>query len=116
MKYNIITGATPAVTCELDPGEAMITQSGAMAWMSPNMDMQTSGGGAGKMFGRMFSGENLFQNPLCLLISFCTDRSLISFLLILTKGTPGFYHCITDKSNYLFIGLRHRCSFHVQRQ
>lgn len=62
MKYDIIGGATPAVTCRLDPGEAMITQSGAMAWMSPNMDMQTSAGGFGKAFGRLFSGESIFLN------------------------------------------------------
>ena len=62
MKYEIIGGATPAVTCELYPGESMITQSGAMAWMSPNMDMQTSAGGFGKAFGRLFSGESLFLN------------------------------------------------------
>lgn len=62
MKYEIIGGATPAVTCELYPGESMITQSGAMAWMSSNMDMQTSAGGFGKAFGRLFSGESLFLN------------------------------------------------------
>ena len=62
MKYEIIGGSTPAVTCELYPGESMITQSGAMAWMSPNMDMQTSAGGFGKAFGRLFSGESLFLN------------------------------------------------------
>ena len=62
MKYKIIGGATPAITCELEPGESMITQSGAMAWMSPNMDMQTSAGGFGKAFGRLFSGESLFLN------------------------------------------------------
>lgn len=62
MKYDIIGGSTPAVTCRLDPGEAMITQSGAMAWMTPNMDMQTSAGGFGKAFGRLFSGESLFLN------------------------------------------------------
>jgi uncharacterized protein (TIGR00266 family) len=33
-----------------------------MSWMSPNLEMETSGGGAGKMFGRMFSGESMFQN------------------------------------------------------
>ena len=62
MKYNIIGDSTPAVVCELDSGESMITQSGAMAWMSPNMDMQTSAGGFGKAFGRLFSGESLFLN------------------------------------------------------
>ena len=33
-----------------------------MSWMSPNLEMQTSGGGIGKAFGRMFSGESMFQN------------------------------------------------------
>ena len=41
----------------------MITEKGSMVWMSPNMEMQTSGGGSiGKAFGRMFSGESMFQN------------------------------------------------------
>jgi uncharacterized protein (TIGR00266 family) len=41
----------------------MITESGAMSWMSPNMLMETStNGGIGKAFGRMFSGESMFQN------------------------------------------------------
>ena len=30
--------------------------------MSPNMKMETVGGGMGKMFGRMFSGESMFTN------------------------------------------------------
>lgn len=33
-----------------------------MSWMSPNMKMETVGGGVGKVFGRMFSGEKMFQN------------------------------------------------------
>ena len=33
-----------------------------MAWMSPNMEMDTNtGGGIGKLFGRAFSGESLFR-------------------------------------------------------
>ncbi len=40
----------------------MITEKGAMSWMSPNMKMETVGGGVGKMFGRMFSGESMFVN------------------------------------------------------
>ena len=52
----------PVVICSLDQGERMICESGAMSWMSPNMQMETSGGGLGKMFGRMVSGENAFQN------------------------------------------------------
>lgn len=63
MKYEIKGDTLPVVICELNAGETMITESGAMAWMSPNMNMETStNGGIGKAFGRMFSGENLFQN------------------------------------------------------
>ena len=32
-----------------------------MAWMSPNMKMETTGGGIGKMFGRALSGDTLFR-------------------------------------------------------
>jgi len=63
MKYEIKGDTLPVVICELNTGETMITESGAMAWMSPNMNMETTtNGGIGKAFGRMFSGENLFQN------------------------------------------------------
>ena len=33
-----------------------------MVWMSPNMEMETRGGGLGKMFSKAFSGESMFQN------------------------------------------------------
>ena len=62
MRYNITGEPMPVVICELDPNESMITEKGAMVWMSPNMDMQTSAGGVGKAVGRMFSGESMFQN------------------------------------------------------
>ncbi len=62
MKYSIKGEPMPVVICSLDQGERMICESGAMSWMSPNMQMETSGGGLGKMFGRMVSGENAFQN------------------------------------------------------
>ena len=52
----------PVVVCDLAAGEAMITERGSMVWMAPNMEMQTSAGGLGKAFGRMFSGESIFQN------------------------------------------------------
>lgn len=62
MKYEIHGETLPAVVCELEKGEAMITEKGAMAWMSPNMQMETNAGGIGKAFGRLFSGESMFQN------------------------------------------------------
>lgn len=63
MKYRIIGDTLPAVICDVEPGETLITESGAMAWMTPNMKMDTtSNGGFGKALGRMFSGDTLFQN------------------------------------------------------
>ena len=63
MKYNIQGEPMPVVICDLEANESMITEKGSMVWMSPNMEMQTSGGGSiGKAFGRMFSGESMFQN------------------------------------------------------
>ena len=62
MKYEIKGGDFPVVICTLENGEKMITESGSMAWMSPNMEMQTHGGGLGRMFSRALSGESMFQN------------------------------------------------------
>ncbi len=62
MQYEIQGNTFPIVTCNLEAGESMITQSGGMIWMSPNMKMETKGNGLGKMFSRMISGEKIFQN------------------------------------------------------
>ena len=62
MNYEIIGEPMPVVVCNLADGEAMITERGSMCWMSPNMEMQTSAGGVGKAFGRLFSGDSMFQN------------------------------------------------------
>lgn len=63
MKYEIQGSNFPVLVCNLEQGEAMITEGGGMSWMSPNMQMQTtSNGGLGKAIGRMFTKESLFQN------------------------------------------------------
>ncbi|MBQ7698790.1 MAG: TIGR00266 family protein [Clostridia bacterium] len=63
MKYRIEGEPLPVVICDLETNEQMITESGGMSWMTPNMKMETtSNGGIGKAFGRMFSGESMFQN------------------------------------------------------
>lgn len=63
MRYEIKGETLPVVICRLEAGETMITEGGGMAWMSPNMLMETtSGGGIGKAFGRMLSGDTLFLN------------------------------------------------------
>ncbi len=62
MQYEIKGGVFPVVVCQLQDGESMITEKGSMVWMTPNMAMETSGGGIGKMFSKAFSGESMFQN------------------------------------------------------
>lgn len=63
MKYQIVGEPLPVVICSVEAGETLISESGAMSWMSPNMKMETtSNGGLGKALGRMFSGDSLFQN------------------------------------------------------
>ena len=63
MRYEIQGETLPVVICHLEGGEKMITEGGGMSWMSPNMKMETTtNGGIGKAFGRMFSGEKMFQN------------------------------------------------------
>ena len=64
MRYSIQGDTLPVVICELDAGEKIITEGGGMAWMSPNMKMETTGGGIGKMFGRLFFRIFTLQNVL----------------------------------------------------
>ncbi|EMD16663.1 TIGR00266 family protein [Eggerthia catenaformis OT 569 = DSM 20559] len=63
MKYEIKGSPFPAVLLNLNQGESMLSDSGAMAWMTPGIQMETtSNGGVGKALGRAFSGETLFIN------------------------------------------------------
>lgn len=62
MRYEIRGGDFPVVICSLSNGEAMITERGSMVWQTPNIAMETRGGGIGKMFARAFSGDSMFQN------------------------------------------------------
>ena len=63
MDYKVIGEPLPVLICDVAPGETLITEGGAMSWMTPNMKMETtSAGGVGKALGRLFSGESLFLN------------------------------------------------------
>ncbi len=62
MRYEMKGGNFPVVECQLENDEQMITERGSMVWMSPNMQMETRGGGLGRMFAKAFSGESMFQN------------------------------------------------------
>ncbi len=62
MNYEVKGTPLPVVEISLDAGESIICEGGAMSWMSSNMQMETSGGGLGKMFSKALSGEKMFQN------------------------------------------------------
>ena len=63
MKYTIIGDTVPAVEVELNNGEAMVSQSGGMAWQTEGIDMTTNtNGGLMKGLGRMLAGESIFMN------------------------------------------------------
>ncbi|MBQ4232265.1 MAG: TIGR00266 family protein [Lachnospiraceae bacterium] len=62
MNYEITGGNLPVVLVRLDAGEVVTCESGSMSWMDQGIEMQTEGGGVGKMFGRMFTGESLMLN------------------------------------------------------
>ena len=63
MRYSIVGEPLPVVICDVEPGETIITESGSMSWMTSNMQMNTTtNGGLGKVFGRILTGESMFQN------------------------------------------------------
>jgi len=61
MKYEIRGTLTPHVEVQLGPGETVVTESGAMAWMDAGVTMSTSApGGIGGALSRKLSGEGVF--------------------------------------------------------
>jgi uncharacterized protein (TIGR00266 family) len=72
MKYEIKGTPFPVVECRIERGETMITEGGGMVWMTPQVEMTTTGQGG---FARLFSGENIFRN----LYTANADNQLIAF-------------------------------------
>ncbi len=62
MRYEIKGDNLPVLVCYLEAGEQMRCEGGSMSWMDDEIEMQTQGGGVGKMLGRLFSGEKMFRN------------------------------------------------------
>ncbi len=118
MRYTIHGEPMPVVVCELDAGESMINESGSMAWMSPNMKMETtSGGGIGKVFGRLISGEKLFQNVYTAergpgMIAFSSSFPGIIRAVEITPDRP----IIAQKSAFLAATAGVSLSIHFQKK
>ena len=63
MEYEIKGGAFPIVICTLQKGETMKNETGSMAFMTSNMNMDTNtGGGLLKGLGRALAGDTVFLN------------------------------------------------------
>lgn len=103
MNYKIIGKTVPAVEVNLNKGESMYTQSGAMSWKTPGIKMETNTkGGIMKGLGRMLSGDSFFMNTYTAeqdnqTIAFASTvpGAIMSFDL---TGTPGL---IAQKGAFL---------------
>lgn len=116
MQYEIKGGNFPVVVCQLAGGESMITEKGSMVWMSPNVKMETVGGGVGKMFSKAFSGESMFQN-----IYTAMGNAMITFgssfpgRIMAVKIEPG-KDLIAQKSSFLASEMGVQLSIHFNRK
>lgn len=117
MKYNIQGEPMPVVICHLEAGESMITERGSMVWMSGNMRMETQTGGLGKAFGRLFSGESIFQNTYTAvggpgMIAFASSFPGIIRAVEITPSMP----VIAQKSAFLAATPGVELSVHFQKK
>ncbi|GAA0778717.1 TIGR00266 family protein [Clostridium subterminale] len=63
INYEIKGGSMPVAICYLNSGDKIVSESGAMGWMSDNIIMDSNmKGGLFKSIGRSLSGESLFLN------------------------------------------------------
>ena len=116
MQYELKGGAFPVVVCRLNSGESMITEKGSMVWMTPNMEMTTTGGGIGKMFSKALTGESMFQN-----IYSARGEGMITFgssfpgQILPLEVTPG-KSFILQKSAFLASEAGVQLSMHVNQK
>lgn len=65
MDFEILEdGSYPALEVSLDPGETLVSEAGAMAWMDPCIQVKTRsrGGVLSGLKRSMLGGESFFQN------------------------------------------------------
>ena len=117
MQYELKGGAFPVVVCRLSSGESMITEKGSMVWMTPNMEMTTTGGGGiGKTFSKALTGESMFQN-----IYTARGEGMITFgssfpgQILPLEVTPG-KSFILQKSAFLASEAGVQLSMHINQK
>lgn len=117
MKYNIEGGSLPIVEVSLENGETLVTQGGGMVWMSPNLNMETTAGGIGKAFSKMFSGESIMQNRYTAMggPGFITLASSFPGSIIPFEITPNM-PMIVQKSGFLASTAGVELSIHFNKK
>lgn len=61
INYHVMGTVQQVVAVDLQPNQAVFSDTGAMSWMTPTITMNThSGGGLGNMLKRAVSGASLF--------------------------------------------------------
>ena len=99
MEYEIRGGAFPMVICTLQKGETMKNETGAMAFMTSDMEMDTNtDGGLLKGLGRALSGDTLFFN----FFTAQSDNQQIGF----SSCTPGKIMAIKLDGTNTIIGQK----------
>lgn len=89
MDYKITGEDLQVLEINLSGDETIYSESGGMSWMSPNIEMQTTSLGLGKVVSRLLVGESLFVNKF----KASTGTGLISF----AAGAPGKIRAIELK-------------------
>lgn len=95
MQYQIQGQPYPVVVVTADPEETILCQKGAMAWMTPNMEMQTKGGQGMIAFASAVPGEIMpiqitpQRSIIAQKSAFLASESTVNFELFFQKRIAG---------------------------
>ena len=117
MNYKINGTMLPYVECNLNKGESVSAEAGAMLYMDPKIEYKVKSGGIKKMFGRAFTGESMFLSTF----TATEDESKVSFSssfpgeILSLEVTPEKSY-IVQKSAYLASEQGVELSVHFQKK
>lgn len=98
MQYEILAqGSYPGLEVSLDPGDKLVAEAGAMAWMDPDIQVKTStrGGVLSGLKRSVLGGESFFQNE------YTTTRPGARICLV--AGQPGDIRTTRMEGENLFM-------------
>ena len=117
MKFKVNGNSLPTLDMFLNDGESVFSESGGMAWMSSNIEMQTNTrGGLMKGIGRMFAGESLFiVNYISRGSGRITFASEFPGKIVAMKLAPG-QEIICQKDSFLCAENSVKLEIHFRKQ